>query len=610
LPYHFIHRTVHLFLASYYLVPLMVMLALWVYREPGLLFTQMDGAGRPRFTPFSWRVLGGVTIGLLMASGGVYYAFFGCFFLVVVGLCRAAAVRHLQPLWSAGFFICVIIAGGLINYAPNLLYAYQHGGNDQVAQRYPFEAEVCSLRLTQLILPVPGHRLWPLRDLRARYDASPLGPLSVEGFAGALGIIGSAGFLLLLARLFYQRPLTGAPELEEGLVALNGSGLLLATLGGFGSVFALAVTPAIRAYARMSIYLAFIALFAVALLYDKHYQRYERSPWGRCVLRLTMLCLLAFGLYDQAPPGLFGLDALREKVQKQYPIDAAFVRAVEARLPEGAMVFQLPYCAFPEGSPMPGKLKPYDHFRVYLLSDSLRWSFGAMKGRAADLWQATVCAMRLKDMVPTLCHSGFSGIYIAKDGYPDGGQKLEADLCALLGTPPLQSDDGKMLFFDLTAYGKALSAGLSGADRERKRQLALHPVMLRWGKEFSMEETSPSSHWRWCCAPRGDLTVINESSEPREVVVHLCLEVGVASPAAVNVDSPLGHQELQADGSPHEAQMLRFTVPPGGIGIRFSYAGPVLRSVDPRELYFRVMDYEVKEAPVSQGAEPPQGLEQ
>jgi phosphoglycerol transferase len=608
LPYHFWRRTRHLFLAAYFLVPLMVMLALWVYREPSLLFIQKDGAGRPRFTVFSWRVLAGVAIGLLMASGGVYYAFFGCFFLAVAGLCRAAVVRCFQPLWSAGFFICVIIVGGLINYAPNLIYTYQHGSNDQVANRNSFEAELYSLRLMQLILPVPGHRLQPLRELRERYDSSPLGLLNHEGQGASLGLIGSAGFLLLVARLFYRRPLTVAPELEEGLVVLNGSGLFLATLGGFGSLFALTVTPSIRAYGRISIYLGFFALFAVALLLDKLYRRYGRRFWGRWTLRLTLLCLLALGLYDQAPTGLFGAVALKEMAQTQYPIDVAFVQVIEARLPEGAMVFQLPYFPFPEATPMSGTLQTYDHLRAYLVSNSLRWSYGAMRGREADLWQENVSSMPLKEMVPTLYYAGFLGIYIARDGYADGGQKLEADLRNLLGTEPLQSGDGKMLFFELGAYGKALSTGLNVAELERKRDLALQPsLLIKWSKDFSGEETSPTSHCRWCCAPRGELTIINQSSLPLEVVVRLRIAVGAVSPAMVNIDSPQGHQELPADGAIHEARLLRFTVPPGATGIHLSYGGPALRSGgDPRELYFLVKDYEVKEAPLSQGAEPPQ----
>ncbi|TMQ35607.1 MAG: hypothetical protein E6K70_01290, partial [Planctomycetota bacterium] len=90
IPYHFYRSIRHLFLACYYLVPLMVMVVLWVYGEPGLLFSRREGEERMRLTPFSWRVLAGVVVCLLSASAGAYYAFFTCFFLAVAGLFRAA----------------------------------------------------------------------------------------------------------------------------------------------------------------------------------------------------------------------------------------------------------------------------------------------------------------------------------------------------------------------------------------------------------------------------------------------------------------------------------------------------------------------------------------
>ena len=91
LPYHFFRGTWHLFLACYYLVPLAVMLVLWVYREPGFLFVGRDGDNQLRLRLLSWPVLAGVLLSLLLASGGVYYAFFTCFFLGVFAARRRSA---------------------------------------------------------------------------------------------------------------------------------------------------------------------------------------------------------------------------------------------------------------------------------------------------------------------------------------------------------------------------------------------------------------------------------------------------------------------------------------------------------------------------------------
>src|SRR5206468_3125566 len=81
--------------------------------------------------------------------------------------------------------------------------------------------------------------------------------------------------------------------------------------------------------------------------------------------------------------------------------DAEFVGRIEAALPAGSMVFQLPLIEFPEGAE-PGTVGPYDLARAYLHSKSLRWSFGAMKGRYGDSWQKHAADRPVPEMLRTL----------------------------------------------------------------------------------------------------------------------------------------------------------------------------------------------------------------
>ena len=90
---------------------------------------------------------------MLVGSAGVYYAFFGCFFLGVAGLCAAASRRRLRPLGGAAFFAGVIVAAGLVNLAPNILFAHRHGKNRLMRRAEYIAAEKYGLRITQLLLP-------------------------------------------------------------------------------------------------------------------------------------------------------------------------------------------------------------------------------------------------------------------------------------------------------------------------------------------------------------------------------------------------------------------------------------------------------------------------
>jgi phosphoglycerol transferase len=590
LPYHFMRGTHNLFLSAYYLVPLMVMLVLWVYLEPGLLF-QRAGTEARRFHPFSRRVLAALAVCVLMGGAGVYYAFFGCFFLMVTGLFAMTATRRLQPLLDGAFFAGIIVVVGLINLAPHLQYTHDNGSNPLIQRRF-IEAEMFGLRVTQLLLPVPDHRMTEMRDLRARYDREQL---HYEINTPGLGVIGSAGFLLLLVRLFHRRPLTAEPTQESGLVLLNGTGLLLATTGSFGALLALAVSPAIRGYTRMCVFLAFFAVFMLALFYEQMMASFGRFALARWVLRGSLLAVLVLGLYDQAAPGVCFPRYQAQTVWPHIENDKAFVRAIEARLPAGAMVFQLPHVYYPEfGST--ARFHDYDHFRVYLVSKTLRWSYGAMKGRSAGFWQETVAGMPLERMLSTLVYAGFSGVYVARAGFDDDAHQLEANLRDLLRVEPLQSADGRMLFFDLRAYGNSLRAGLSAEELQVRRDLALHPLTLTWSKEFADEERSPSGRWRWCCAPCGEIYLTNDTSRPRQAVVRLTLAAPRPA-AAMKVESPLGVVELVSDSISGGEQYLHLTLPPGKHCIRLSCDGPVQRfENDPRLLYFRVIDCSLTEA--------------
>src|ERR687887_558825 len=110
-PYHFLRGEGHLFLASYFLIPLAVLMVLRVY-----LGERLNRAGA-------------VVVCLLLGCGGVYYAFFTCFFLAVAGAVSAALRRRLQPLGTAVVLCAVISLAVGANLVPTWLYQREHGRN-------------------------------------------------------------------------------------------------------------------------------------------------------------------------------------------------------------------------------------------------------------------------------------------------------------------------------------------------------------------------------------------------------------------------------------------------------------------------------------------------
>src|SRR5262249_47419755 len=162
-----------------------------------------------------------------------------------------------------------------------------------------------------------------------------------------------------------------------------------------------------------------------------------------------------------------------------------------------SMIFQLPVKRFPETIPIE-RVTDYDLFKGYLHSKTLRWSYGAMRGRQSDIWQATVMAKPIPEMVETIAFADFEGIYIDRFGYPDNAVKLENDLTTLLGVNPLVSKNGRQSFFNLSLYKQKLRDKNSPQELSLKRDRALYPLLTNWLNGFSGLEGPPGDQWRWC----------------------------------------------------------------------------------------------------------------
>src|SRR5262249_343325 len=189
------------------------------------------------------------------------------------------------------------------------------GINPETAHRQVWHAEAYGLRLTSLFAPVPEHYVPWLAHVGQRYEIEVLGRQQQRGVA-SLGVVGCLGLLYLLTRLLPRRESAPGPTapLLDALAWLTLGGLLFGLGGGGGALFSFSVPPIIRSYNRISIYIAFFCLFAVALLLDR---LLRRLPRGAAVAGLVLLLLAGF--LDQT-----GRTAIpdHEAVRQRYRHDA------------------------------------------------------------------------------------------------------------------------------------------------------------------------------------------------------------------------------------------------------------------------------------------------
>jgi len=441
LPYHFF-RSYQLHMASYYLLPLMILVVLWVLAGDWIMF-RPRAIGRWPNLHFGFKTIFALAVSILVGGCGIYYPFFSCFFLLLAGVIGSLQSRRIHHLLSALVLMAVISGAVLISMTPLLLYQRSHG-KASLGARTVADAEVMGLKVGQLLLPIGGHRIPRLAALRARYNE---GPLTNENDTSSFGFIGAIGFLWLLVRLVYQKP--AAPLLDH-VSWLNIFGLLYGTIGGFAALFSLLISPQIRAPNRISPFLAFFSLLAAMFLVDRGYKWLERHK--KYLLGAVFVSvLIVIGVLDQTTTTFFFVPEYK-KIEVEYRSDAEFVSRIESSLPNGAMVFQLPYMTFPENGPLQRITQDFEHVKPYLHSTKLRWSYGAINTDYYDTWQRAVVVKPVPEFVDDIVANGFSGVYINRNGYADNAASLEAQLKTVLGVSPITNSDGTLLFFSLANY--------------------------------------------------------------------------------------------------------------------------------------------------------------
>ena len=445
LPYHFMRGESHLFLVGYYLVPLVVLLVFRVASDHPPFLLQGEG----RWPRLAWRQSGTIGAGaicVLTGASGVYYAFFACCLFLIIGMAVTAALRRFAPLVSALLLSGLMAGTILLTLLPHLLY-----GHGNPTARVSSDAETYALKVSQLLLPVSGHRLPFLAALKDAY--SQAAPLTNENDMATLGAVGAFGFVLLICwaalRLMGAR-LEWLGKEDQRLINVATlatlASILLATVGGFGSLFATLVSPQIRSYNRISVYVSFFTLFFVAFLLDRAIGARLRRRSHKVIYALGLSLLTALGIYDQTTPAFIPDYAT---VRSAFLSDRQFVRAIEKRMPSGAMILQLPYMTFPEAN-------RYDLARGYLHSRTLRWSYGAMINGRSDLWQRTLLSQ--PEPLRKIVEAGFSGIYLDRTLLPNNGAPIEEALRAALGEPSLLSADSRLSFFSLEDYKTRLES--------------------------------------------------------------------------------------------------------------------------------------------------------
>lgn len=436
-PFIFMRGIVHIVLSTCYFVPLSILLCIWIYERDDVFTLDKQFFKNPR------NYLA-IFFTMLIANNGIaYYPFFTCFILFVTAISKVLKTKKFRYVGKAFAMIGSIVAFMVIAMLPIFLHIIKYGKNADELVRAGFsDSELYGLKIIQLILPINGHGSYTLTKLINDYAEQA--PLVNENITSYIGFMGIAGFIILLAFLFIKKKEEKYERIYL-LSELNLGMVLLGTIGGFGSVFALFVSDMIRGYNRISIFIEYVCILAFCIILDMLYKKFDFRK--KIVLIAVGVVFTAGVLYEQFP---YDYIPAYEYCESHYESDEHFVKQIEDSVEKGSMIYQLPYHQYPEDGSV-NDMSDYSLLTGYIHSDTLKWSYGTMRGSIEDKWNENVNKMKLNDMVRYLSENGFAGIYIDRRAYEQEElRELEDNLTKTIGSAPIISENENLSFFKFT----------------------------------------------------------------------------------------------------------------------------------------------------------------
>jgi hypothetical protein len=382
-----------------FFVPPLLLLCAWIARSAPAVATRR------------WTLLA-LLLGAWLGGANPYLGFFATQLAAGAVLLQLARRREFAR-WRAGV---VLIAAAAISFvlhnAAYFLAATDGAGRMTLARNFA-GSEIYALKLLDLIVPFAEHRVGFLDTLGRAYQAQSA--LRTEFFVNYLGVFGLLGLVVLVGRAGRGLARPRAARVPDAFLGVLWT-LLFSAVGGVNSLLALGGFDVFRASNRNSIFILGWSLLVLG-------SWVRRRTWASLpALRLALPAVVAIvGLADSLPA--VHADRWLRLVGRDLEAERSTLSALEQRLGRGALVFQLPATVFPEAGVVV-RMSDYEHFDAYLLSDTLRFSYGALRGTAVSRCLRSIGRLPAPMLRQELENAGFSALWINTRGLPDEGEPL------------------------------------------------------------------------------------------------------------------------------------------------------------------------------------------
>lgn len=429
LPFFFWRAQVHLNYATYWAIPVLFVIATH--------FAGIHVLSRRRTL---------VCLAFVASAASNYYIVFGMF---TVGVALAIGLANGEPASRRRAVVDFLAVVGVTLVLPLWQLVGYLASGDRTFSRPASDVELFALRISDLLLPYPGHPASFLSKLRDVTDL--LHPVEGALYIGCLALVGLAW---ALRDTLISGDRARGRRLHESrlIVSVTVVIILVAVPSGIASIAAAIGFSQIRAWNRVLPMLAFLGLYRLGLGVTDIVQSKDRL-----VRRAAIATLVVVVLVDQGPAGATSPFRLRRD-DTSYGLDVAavtsrvgFASAMASLAGTDqftAFVFPLlPYHEVPPLNSSSGS----DQVSLEIFSGKGRWTPGALHGSNRDL-SVSLGGLTVAEALNAACSSGFDFFVYDLDAVVSS--EADADLSFLRSATTVRTsiadEEGHFIAFQLS----------------------------------------------------------------------------------------------------------------------------------------------------------------
>lgn len=408
-PYVQFRLTLHACLASVEMIPVVFLMSFWLMEDDKYAVPNKN------FFKYKKNIIQIFLSWCIANNGIVYYPFFSCFLLLITGLYLALSTKQKQKLASAFVVIGQIVfflglgfiptAIGILNGVGNVT---AKGANYRDARR----AVAYGLDFKTMFLSPKGFGIPGLKEIYKYFLVQ-----DSEICYAYIGMAGIVGLVILLWHLLINKELNSTEQKRIKLLSVQSVFIILLGIrNGIGVLVALFI-PMISCYNRVNPFIVCASVIAFLLVLEKSIKS-QKTKRKKYRIIIGSVLFMIYAIVEQRGAYCLLPSTLTFENEQRLISEKSFFTNMEQLAGEGAKVFVLPYMSSFE-SDWIGDLVDYEHYRPYINTETLCFSYGGINHGENDVWYETTSQLDVPDMINELKDKGFSGIYINIKGFEE-----------------------------------------------------------------------------------------------------------------------------------------------------------------------------------------------